>query len=111
MIHYNNILFTFLFSMIFSILCFAQKASFQGLGDLPGGTFESAAQRVSANGLVVVGYGTTAAGQQAFRWTQKEGMVSLGNLSDNRFKQSVALGVSADGSVIVGNGDTSSNAG
>jgi probable HAF family extracellular repeat protein len=83
----------------------SRGASFQGLGDLPGGTIESLALRVSADGSVVVGNGATASGQQAFRWTQREGMVSLGNLPDGGFKQSWAVGVSADGSVIVGYGD------
>ncbi len=81
------------------------QASFQGLGDFPGGTFESSALRVSADGSVVVGYGTSDSGKQAFRWTQSEDMVSLGNLSDHSFKQSQARGVSADGSVIVGDGN------
>lgn len=83
----------------------ARAASFQGLGDFPGGTFESQGLRVSADGSVVVGNGTTDSGKQAFRWTQREGMVSLGNLPDGGFKQSWAVGVSADGSVIVGYGD------
>ncbi|MGA3283723.1 MAG: PEP-CTERM sorting domain-containing protein [Verrucomicrobiota bacterium] len=83
--------------------------SFEGLGDLPGGKFESSAQRVSDNGLVVVGYGTTASGQQAFRWTRSEGIVSLGNLSDGSFVQSCANDVSADGAVVVGTGDPSTN--
>jgi probable HAF family extracellular repeat protein len=83
----------------------ARKPSFQGLGDFPGGAFESLAQRVSADGSVVIGYGTTASGKQAFRWTQADGMVSLGNLPDGSFKQSWAESVSADGSVIVGYGD------
>jgi probable HAF family extracellular repeat protein len=83
----------------------SRKASFRGLGDFPGGAFESLAQRVSADGSVVVGNGTTASGKQAFRWTETQGMVSLGNLPDGSFKQSWAEGVSADGSVIVGYGD------
>lgn len=82
-----------------------RTAAFQGLGDLPGGSFESLGLRVSADGSVIVGNGTTAAGKQAFRWTQREGMVSLGNLPDGNFKQSWAVGVSGDGSVIVGYGD------
>jgi probable HAF family extracellular repeat protein len=82
-----------------------QSVSFQGLGDFSGGTFESSALRVSADGSVIVGYGTTAAGKQAFRWTQSDGMVSLGNLPDHSFKQSEARGVSADGAVVVGSGN------
>jgi len=43
----------------------ARKASFQGLGDFPDGPFESLAQRVPADGPVVVGNGTSASGKQA----------------------------------------------
>lgn len=82
-----------------------QASSFQGLGDLPGGSFSSMAQRVSFDGSVVVGEATTGSGAQAFRWTPSTGMVSLGNLPDHSFKSSAAIGVSSDGSVIVGNGD------
>ena len=82
-----------------------KSASFQGLGDLPGGTFSSSAKGISADGKVIVGYGTTSLGEEAFRWTKETGMVSLGNLPDNSFKKSWANKVSADGNVIVGYGD------
>ncbi len=36
----------------------SQHASFQGLGDFPGGEFNSSAQKVSADGSVIIGYGT-----------------------------------------------------
>jgi probable HAF family extracellular repeat protein len=85
--------------------CFSQHASFQGLGDLPGGAFESAAQAISSDGSVVVGSGTTLLGKQAFRWTQSTGIVSLGNVHDNSFKESRAYNVSTDGMVVVGSGD------
>ena len=84
---------------------FSQHASFQGLGDFPGGEFNSSTKAVSADGSVIIGYGTTASGEQAFRWTQSTGMVSLGNLPDTSFKKSWANSVSADGKVIVGYGD------
>ncbi|MFN7247936.1 MAG: PEP-CTERM sorting domain-containing protein [Microcystis sp.] len=82
----------------------AQAASFQGLGDLPGGSFSSEAYGVSANGSVVVGTGYGATGSQAFRWTQATGMVGLGYLSGDggHGRESRAYGVSADGSVVVG---------
>jgi probable HAF family extracellular repeat protein len=84
-------------------------ASFQGLGDFSGGSFNSQALGVSADGSVVVGSGTNASGLQAFRWTQSTGMVSLGNLPDGSFKQSEASRISADGTVIVGWGDPVGN--
>ncbi len=69
--------------------------SFQGLGDLPGGTYGSWAYGVSADGSVVVGVSRSGNGTEAFRWTQ-DGMVGLGFSS--------ASAVSADGSVVVGQG-------
>ncbi|MCZ6698278.1 MAG: PEP-CTERM sorting domain-containing protein, partial [Planctomycetota bacterium] len=76
-------------------------ASFQGLGDLPGASFDSMAFAVSADGSTVVGRGLVPAGFEAFRWTQAGGMVGLGDLPGGSFR-SDAFGVSADGSVVVG---------
>jgi len=72
-----------------------------GLGDLSGGTFESLANGVSADGSVVVGQGASASGYEAFRWTSGGGMVGLGVLPVGGV-DSAAFGVSADGSVVVG---------
>ena len=55
-------------------------ATFQGLGDLPGGSVESWAYAVSPDGSVVVGSSSSSSGQQAFRWTSGQGMVGLGYL-------------------------------
>jgi probable HAF family extracellular repeat protein len=76
-----------------------------GLGDLQGGAFESSAYDVSWDGGVVVGYGKSALGTEAFRWTAGDGMVGLGDLSGGAF-DSQAEGTSADGSVIVGRAST-----
>ncbi len=76
-------------------------ASFQGLGDLPGGNFGSYATGVSADGSVVVGASYSASGREAFRWTAAGGMVGLGDLPGGGF-ESAAWGVSGDGSVVVG---------
>jgi probable HAF family extracellular repeat protein len=76
-------------------------AGFEGLGDLSGGTFESAAYGVSADGSVVIGGADSTSGDEAFRWTQAGGMVGLGDLPGGAFG-SRAYGVSADGSVVVG---------
>jgi len=86
----------------------ARQPSFQGLGDFPGGAFESKAWAVSGDGAVVVGYGASARGQEAFRWTEAEGMVPLappGSTLPNGWTSTEAVAVSADGSVIVGNWD------
>ena len=72
------------------------RQSFQGLGDLTGGSFNSRANGVTADGSVVVGFSRGASGIEAFRWTSGGGMVGLGVLSI------AAFGVSADGSVVVG---------
>jgi probable HAF family extracellular repeat protein len=67
---------------------------FLGLGDLPGGFYDSVAYGVSADGTTVAGYSNSAAGMEAFRWTVRDGMVGLG------FPR--AFAVSADGSTVVG---------
>jgi probable HAF family extracellular repeat protein len=92
----------------FSVTVNVGSASFfTGLGDLPGGAFESFARHVSADGSVVVGQGHSALGEEAFRWTSGTGMVGLGDLSGGDF-DSFAFGVSGDGSVVVGEGTSAS---
>ena len=86
----------------------AQGASFQRLGDLPGRTFLSMTWDVSADGSVVVGRSVSEFGEEAFRWTEAEGMLGLSDLPDGWF-QSDALAVSADGSVVVGFGNSSAD--
>jgi len=79
-----------------------EAASFQGLGDLPGGDFYSAARAVSADGSAVVGAGQPAdAYREAFRWTPSTGMQPLGHLPGGAFL-SEADAVSSDGLVVVG---------
>lgn len=76
-------------------------ASFRGLGDLPGGVFDSRAYGVSADGSVIIGQSRTANGIEAFRWTAETGMVGLGFLPGQA--SSMANAISDDGSTIVGN--------
>ena len=85
----------------------ARAEDFQGLGFLPGGD-RSLAYGVSADGLVVVGYGTAAitAAWEAFRWSGGT-MTGLGFLPGG--SSSFALGVSADGSVVVGYGNSAAS--
>jgi uncharacterized membrane protein len=73
-----------------------------GLGDLSGGSFDSVAVGVSADGATVVGRGK---GNEAFLWTAGGGMVGLGDLPGGSF-DSVARGVSADGATVVGQGSS-----
>jgi probable HAF family extracellular repeat protein len=84
------------------------RPSFTGVGDLAGGTWDSIADDVSNDGVVVVGGSESGSGPQAFRWTAAGGIVGLGDLSGGTF-QSHATGVSANGSVIVGTGVNSND--
>ena len=84
------------------------SAGMVGLGDLAGGVFSSRATGVSADGSVVVGFGTVVQNNQsAFRWTQGGSMVDLGALILGGL--SGATGVSADGNVVVGYSSNGNN--
>ncbi|MCO6044062.1 hypothetical protein NG895_09085 [Aeoliella sp. ICT_H6.2] len=77
-----------------------------GLGYLPGGSLDSIATSISADGLVVVGRSDSSSGSsEAFRWTLGDGMTGLGDLPGGDFN-SAASDASADGRVIVGRGTT-----
>ncbi|MHC4904356.1 MAG: hypothetical protein ACYTEN_00845 [Planctomycetota bacterium] len=96
---------------IYLSLCLSASlyaASFQGLGDLPGGSFFSQCTGISHDGKTIVGSSLSANGMEAFRWTQTEGMVPLGDLPGAPF-QSGAASVSGDGSIIVGQGNLAGN--
>src|SRR4051794_22052938 len=82
------------------VLAIATKqafADFIPLGDLAGGESISVAVGVSADGHVVVGQSSSTLGFEAFRWSQPDGMLSLGAAPTSR-----AWAASADGSLIVG---------
>ncbi len=72
------------------------------LGDLPGGGTDTRAFALSGDGAIVVGYGTSDLGREAFRWDSGV-LAGLGDLSGGVF-QSEAMGISQDGSTIVGYG-------
>ena len=81
------------------------ETGIQGLGSLPGippWGDSSDAYAISADGSVLVGYSSSAEGNQPFRWTAETGMIGLGHLGMNTDGTSAAWGVSADGSVITG---------
>ena len=80
------------------------------LGDLwTGGDGASVATELSADGSVVVGFGSTVeptltwrlGAIEGFVWSSTTGMVGIGNLPG--YFQSSAVDVSADGSLVVGN--------
>jgi probable HAF family extracellular repeat protein len=75
------------------------------VGDLAGGSVESAALAVSADGSVVVGYSESTYGPEAFRWTPGGGISGLGFLLPAD-PDSEATAVSDDGSVIAGTSRT-----
>jgi probable HAF family extracellular repeat protein len=81
----------------------AHAASFQGLGDIAGGSFQSNAQGISADGLTVVGQGQAAGGANvAVIWTAASGIKALYSSSTS----GVANKVSANGSAVVGRDDS-----
>jgi len=95
------LVFVFIVFLLSSTSSLATIASFQGLGDLAGGSVHSSALGVSADGSVVVGWSDSTLGGRAFRWTQASGMQQLGDLPSGDYAYE-AHGVSADGSVVVG---------
>jgi uncharacterized membrane protein len=115
--HHSNIDISYvsccvtLLLLLILVLCRAaqaQDASFEPLGDLPGGSFNSQAQGVSGDGQIVVGLSASSGPGsggivelfKAFRWEEGE-MTSLGGLVDE-FGASEAWAISRDGTVIVG---------
>lgn len=86
---------------------YANGARFEPLGFLPGakfGTF-SEANDISADGTVIVGVSSSANGsngQEAFRWTETEGMIGLGEFTlVERFAENAAA-ISGDSNTIAG---------
>ncbi len=62
----------------------AGEATFEGLGELRGGSNGSEAHDVSDDGLVVVGFSFSTNGTEAFRW-ENGTMVALGDLPGGGF--------------------------
>lgn len=87
---------SFLNSSQLAFLWTSEGGFMASLGTIPGGT-TSAAEAISANGLVVTGYSEDASGTEyAMRWTQATGMISLGT------PMSYGKAINSDGSVIAG---------
>lgn len=96
----------FIIMLVLIVVTHARATSFQGLGDLAGGDFYSKAEDISADGSVVVGYGTRSDITYGFRWTKAAGMVAL----PGSYEYCVAHGVSSDGTVVVGRVEDSGGA-
>ncbi|MBI5864691.1 MAG: PEP-CTERM sorting domain-containing protein [Planctomycetes bacterium] len=73
------------------------------LGDFPGNQRNSGAYGVSADGSVVVGFGSSERSRliEGFRWTAETGLIPLGSVNPAHI-YSVASDVSADGRVVAG---------
>lgn len=84
-----------------------ERASFIGLGDLPGGPQASFAMGISPDGKIIVGHALSEAGNEAFRWTDGV-MTSLGGFPGQTVF-SGAQDISADGQCIVGSATLDSN--
>ena len=73
-------------------------------------TIDSITTGISSDGSIVVGYdlsdnGVDGLRYEAFRWTEAEGMVGLGDLAGGSFLSN-AYGVNSNGTVIVGMSDS-----
>jgi uncharacterized membrane protein len=77
----------------------ACTALFTGIGDLPGGRYESEIHAVSGDGTTVVGSSSVDSRSTAFRWQRDTGLSALGGVLAGSTR---AFDVSDDGSVIVG---------
>jgi len=84
---------------------------FEGLGDLPGGRFQSNANATNFDGSVVVGDSITERGSEPFIWTRRHGIRNLQDIIVNDlgldigdFELWTAETVSADGRWIAGAG-------
>jgi uncharacterized membrane protein len=89
-----------------------------GLGDLPGGGFQSQARAVSGDGSTIVGLASVSDHFEAMIWTEATGMRAISDLLVNVYGLDLtgwtlryAQGISEDGLTIVGygtnpNGDT-----
>jgi probable HAF family extracellular repeat protein len=97
----------------FEALRYTAKDGMIGLGDLPGGTFDSWALAISGDGSVIVGSGDTDIGRAAFIWDAEHGMRNLQQVLIDEYGLGSQLsgwilrrarGISADGRTIVGVG-------
>ena len=85
------------------LIIWDKKNGMKGIGDLPGGRFDSLARDISADGSTIVGKSASSDSfNEAFIWNEENGIRGLGDLPRGNF-ESYAWGVSEDGSIVVGN--------
>lgn len=81
--------------------CWTPSGGIERLDRFPGKGHRGSARAVSADGSVIVGtIHHESDRREAFRWTEKTGIVPMGELPGDT--DSIARAVSADGSVVVG---------
>jgi probable HAF family extracellular repeat protein len=85
------------------------EAGMVGLGDLPGGLFQSFASAVSGDGSIVVGESAAGgSGNDAFLWDEAHGMRFLIDVLEEQgldmtgWRLRTATGISNDGTTITG---------
>ncbi|MCC6284906.1 MAG: hypothetical protein IT439_06320 [Phycisphaerales bacterium] len=90
-------------------LAAAEPVAFYGLGDLPGGDFESVMRGMSRDGRTIVGSskvpGLVVSRTQAFRWSLDTGIQPLPYRTDSPSGTSRAVDVSDDSLEILGYND------
>jgi uncharacterized membrane protein len=81
----------------------ASRASFQGLGQMPGSSCGTQALGISGDGSVIVGAGCVSSGNsEAFRWTAAGGYQVFGDLGGGSSDARAASFDGSVGSVVVG---------
>jgi hypothetical protein len=85
-----------------------QSGGFQGLGHLPGGDNNTGAIAANVDGSVIVGFGDTDRGTEAFIWTEASGiqlLQTVAGITDTELAGGIledAHAISDDGLTIVG---------
>lgn len=82
-------------------IVWTERSGLVSLGDFPLGPHHSEAWATTVDGSIVVGFGYTDAGPQAFRWFGRGDLQPLINLAGGVFP-TAAYGVSAEGTFVVG---------
>lgn len=99
-----------IYVVVVSIQSCLYGACFRGLGDLPGGTYESVPYGMTPDGRIVVGYSQSSQGKKAFKW-ESGTMTQLADHPDAVGLASEALAISNNGSIIAGAVGIESSAG
>lgn len=83
-----------------------EETGLHGMGDLPGGKFQSRAFAISGDGEFVVGTSTTEEGDEGFRYEIKtKKLISIGDLPGG-VVECHPSSISGDGTIVVGWGHT-----